>query len=55
MVDSVSLSKKPDFIDFIDIIPYNDYTVQSDAVVILETLKYRHILVTGGPKLVSEN
>lgn len=47
MVDSVeSLTKKP---DFVDIITYDDYKAQSDDVII-KMLRYRHLLITGGPK-----
>lgn len=46
MTDSVSLSKKP---EFIDIITYDEYRAQSDAVII-NRLRYRHLLVTNGPK-----
>jgi hypothetical protein len=46
MADAVPLSKKP---EFIDIMSYDEYKTQSDAVII-NKLRYRHLLITDGPK-----
>ena len=44
-MDSVPLTKKP---EFVDIMTYDEYKIQSDAVIV-EKLRYRHLLVTGIP------
>jgi hypothetical protein len=46
MADSVSLMERP---QFIDIMTDDEYKLQSDAA-ILNKLRYRHLLVTNGPK-----
>jgi hypothetical protein len=43
MVDTMSLQKKP---DFIEIINYDEYQSHSD-IIIMEKLRHRHLLVTG--------
>ena len=45
MVDCVSLTKRP---EFIDIMSYDEYITQSDGDII-DKLRYRHLLITGGP------
>lgn len=46
MADSVSLSTRP---EFIDIMTYDEYKTQNDAIII-DKLRYRHLLITNGPK-----